>query len=297
MFTPKSFAAGCVAGSIGQFVGHPLDTIKIHSQAGKGGRLPWRTLLRGVAFPVASAGIIQAVNLGLYENFRRRALAATLADGVTPPCDPMATPLRLVGASAASAGICVSVLTSPQHRVKVVQQLHGGSFASTAVALWRDGTLYRGFGAQVLFEASRGGYMMAYVGMKRVIADHLDSSDNGTSCERSLPLWARVVASSCANVLTWSVIYPLDVCKSVLQGAASETGGRTCAASSSASDLGARARPQLLGLMACAQALWAEGGVRRLYRGFSFTLLRAGPVAAIILPIFDVTLAALESST
>jgi len=38
----------------------------------------------------------------------------------------------------------------------------------------------------------------------------------------------------------------------------------------------------------------AEGGWRRLYRGYGFTLLRAGPVAGVILPAFDGLLYAFE---
>ena len=41
-------------------------------------------------------------------------------------------------------------------------------------------------------------------------------------------------------------------------------------------------------------AMWAEGGVRRFYRGYAYTLLRAGPVAAAIMPMFEILLPHLE---
>ncbi len=44
------------------------------------------------------------------------------------------------------------------------------------------------------------------------------------------------------------------------------------------------------GTFACGRALVAEGGIRRLYRGYGYTLLRAGPVAGIILPAFELLL-------
>ena len=48
------------------------------------------------------------------------------------------------------------------------------------------------------------------------------------------------------------------------------------------------------GLVCSARRLVAEGGWRRLYRGYGFTLLRAGPVAGVILPAFDGLLYAFE---
>ena len=51
------------------------------------------------------------------------------------------------------------------------------------------------------------------------------------------------------------------------------------------------------GMLECARMLVREGGVARLYRGCGFTLLRAGPVAGVLLPLFDIMLAALDSCT
>ncbi len=42
-----------------------------------------------------------------------------------------------------------------------------------------------------------------------------------------------------------------------------------------------------------AQAVYRE---RALYRGFSVTVLRAGPVAAMVLPVYDLALEYLSSS-
>ena len=36
--------------------------------------------------------------------------------------------------------------------------------------------------------------------------------------------------------------------------------------------------------------LYRDGGVGRFYRGLGFTVLRAGPVAGVLLPTFDLTL-------
>jgi len=53
-------------------------------------------------------------------------------------------------------------------------------------------------------------------------------------------------------------------------------------------------RRVVAGALECARRLHAEGGVRRFYRGFWPTMLRAGPVAGAIMPTFELTLAWLE---
>ena len=99
-----------------------------------------------------------------------------------------------------------------------------------------------------------------------------------------MPLWARAVAGAGANVVTWSVMYPVDVVRSVQQS----TPARPARSSTAAVQ-----PPQ--SAWACARSLLAEAGIARFYHGFGFTILRAGPVAGIILPIFDVVLPWLES--
>ena len=47
-------------------------------------------------------------------------------------------------------------------------------------------------------------------------------------------------------------------------------------------------------MVATARAMLAEGGVRRFYRGYAYTLVRAGPVACVIMPSFELLLPRLE---
>lgn len=48
------------------------------------------------------------------------------------------------------------------------------------------------------------------------------------------------------------------------------------------------------GLLQTGRALLAEGGPQRLYHGFGYAMLRAGPVAAVIMPCFELILPWLE---
>ena len=85
------------------------------------------------------------------------------------------------------------------------------------------------------------------------------------------------MAGAAAGVLSWAVIYPVDVVKSTVQSRAP-------------------GQPSL-GALATTRALLRDGGIARLYRGVGFTLLRAGPVAGLQLPLFDIVLAALRDGS
>lgn len=275
--TPLTFVAGSVAGAVGQLVGHPLDTIKVHAQTSSVHALSLRMLCRGVAAPVATAGIVQSINLGLYENFRRQlASSRQLASA----------PLLCHGLSGSAAGLAISLITCPLSRLKVAQQLTGAAFWPTARAAVIDGSLYAGWAPNAAFEASRGLYLVVYSLLKQSSRAWLAARPSKTACEPSpLPLWARSVAGAGANVVTWSIMYPVDVVRSVQQSAWPVAAGRNRRG-------GGRA-----GALCCARQLYAEGGLTRLYRGFWPTILRAGPVAGIILPLFELTLAQLEGCT
>eukprot|EP00316_Scyphosphaera_apsteinii_P024356 CAMPEP_0119319148 /NCGR_PEP_ID=MMETSP1333-20130426/48605_1 /TAXON_ID=418940 /ORGANISM="Scyphosphaera apsteinii, Strain RCC1455" /LENGTH=325 /DNA_ID=CAMNT_0007325489 /DNA_START=127 /DNA_END=1104 /DNA_ORIENTATION=- len=298
--TPLSFVAGCFAGSVGTLVGFPLDTLKVFAQKKQyHASLSGSLLFRGCTGPVVSAGCIQAMNLGVYDNCQRFFCSH---QSVSIP-----TPLSIVGFSAFNAGLLISFFTCPLQRVKIVQQLNGGHFNPIFRQLYREGSLYYGMTANVILEsAGRALYMMAYVYLKRALAssndtilnqttsgatghlapeglnadghsglnNHIFSQENCTD-RIHLPLWARMFAGGFANTFSWSIIYPLDVIKSVQQAA--PAGGRPPS-----------------NMLACARELLEEGGRLRLYRGYTYTLLRAGPVAGVLLPLFDLSLGALE---
>ena len=269
--TPNSFVAGCVAGAVGSAVGHPLDTIKVWTQTGKQSVPSLTALFRGAGIPMISAGCIQCLNLGGYENLRR----------LLPFSD--AWPLCGCFVAATSTGLGISLLTCPLNRIKVVQQLsHPGTsmwIAGSTIVGTR--TLYTGWGMTACFESSRGMYMVTYEVLKQAL-HRLDES-------QPLPVWARSVAGALANMVVWAVVYPVDVIRSVQQSEAPLPNA------ASGKDGIISGRP--LGAIECARALHAEGGLGRLYRGIVPTILRAGPVAGIMLPLFELILQRLEDRT
>ena len=61
----EAMVAGCVAGSIGQLVGFPLDTLKVRTQLQATREM---ALFSGWRVPVATAGAINCANFGVYDS-------------------------------------------------------------------------------------------------------------------------------------------------------------------------------------------------------------------------------------
>jgi hypothetical protein len=333
-FTPLSFAAGSIAGAIGQLIGHPLDTLKVFAQTNaRPEALSLRVLYRGAAMPIATSGAVQALNLGIFENARRWISRAR----------PDAGPLLRDGLAGSIAGLSISAFTCPLSRIKVLQQTAGTGTLATVRAAAASGTLYAGFGPTVAFEASRGLYMASYTWLKHALhaSAHAGASDGAHDDARQsytwlkhafgsaggsgavagsreadgslVPLWVRSCADAGANLICWGVMYPVDLVRCTLQAvpasmpamapatapATAPTTAPTTALTTALTTAPATAMPEsgrrvVVGALECARRLHAEGGVRRFYRGFWPTMLRAGPVAGAIMPTFELTLAWLE---
>jgi hypothetical protein len=84
----------------------------------------------------------------------------------------------------------------------------------------------------------------------------------------------RLASAACAGCVSWFVIYPFDVIKARLQAD--------------------RFGIKYAGSWDCFIKTWREGGVGALYRGLTYTLIRAGPVAATVLPLYEFTKEYLE---
>lgn len=132
---------------------------------------------------------------------------------------------------------------------------------------------YRGFGLHFLLECpGRGVYMITYESCKTAIAYALDTTGR-TLSDRSLTTDKtshRVLSAAVAGIFSWLVVYPFDVVRAKLQLDFDRAVFRG-------------------GAWECVTATWRESGARGFYRGIGYTLVRAGPVAGTILPIYEAT--------
>ena len=215
-----------------------------------------------------------------------------------------------------TAGACLAVVTNPLMLVKTQQQtslqtltyrqavlatLRAGSYyhhhhqtattATTTAALVRRGAwrnLYAGFVPHATVEiVGRGIYYVAYEALKRrwTTQDDNDDDDNNTGLSLSLP--NRMLAAGVAGVITWTAIFPLDAVRCRMFAAATTT--------INTQQQQQQQQHSNRSSLTVATRLLQQSGWRAFYRGYAVTLLRAGPVSACVLPIYDLALARLSS--
>ena len=124
-----------------------------------------------------------------------------------------------------------------------------------------------------------------------------------------LPLHERMMCAAAAGIVCWMVIFPVDSLRSRLYAQATTTTGAVSQAHGPSSHLqpqqqqqqpsGSQATsssttsstsPRMSSSWHMVQRVYREHGLRGFYRGVTITVLRAGPVAAAVLPMYDLTL-------
>ena len=261
-FSAHGFVSGVIAGGTGVLVGHGFDTLKVRSQVGAAdGALSVAVLYRGILPPLITTGAARALYFGIFENAKRM-----LEPGVSED----ALSLRSVGVAAAATGALTAPVTSPFVTLKLRQQVNGGSVAQVIRDVGSVGGFYRGFGVHGTLETIGSCvYLVTYVVAKRAMSGASGgggAADGSGSKRESLLL--RSCAGALAGMTAWTAIYPVDVLRSRIMS--QPAGGGSA--------------------LRAARECYAEGGLRAFWRGIGMTLLRAGPVAGVVLPVNDVLL-------
>jgi solute carrier family 25 (mitochondrial carnitine/acylcarnitine transporter), member 20/29 len=303
-----SLIAGYVAGISGVSIGHPLDSLKVFLQTNKfphhpsssllsaqniqnvsfplssqaSSRLTLRMLYAGVSGPLVTVGLIQSINFGLYDTFRRWGHCYVFdGDGTfNPEAYRNDDSILNVACSAMMAGGLLAFVTSPLLIIKTKQQVMTWD-VKTAL---RDTLKPRpsssfpvlsnfmvGFSPHFLSETlGRGVYFATYEFLKRFVRNH-ENNLNET-------VYQRMGAAGMSGILCWSVIFPFDVLRNRLYAQTVVVEGQE----------GHHLQKSAWRL---AKDMYRyEGGWKPFYRGFGITVLRAGPVAAAVLPVYDCTM-------
>jgi solute carrier family 25 carnitine/acylcarnitine transporter 20/29 len=269
------FAAGIIAGAAGVCVGHPFDTLKVirqvTSKANPNLNLNLRSsslaavnsykssfflrtlhLYRGVLPPLVSTGIVQSLNFGVYENTRHYLYPrnSTLS-GVDED-----SPLWSITAAAFISGAATSPLTAIVTKFKLLQQVKGVSLLNIVGDI-RSLHPFRYYPLHLILESfGRAVYMTTYAYSKRAVeSSGYDNNELG---------W-RVACGATSGVVAWTSIYPLDVLRSRLFSSGEQQDG----------------------IVTSFKMLQKEGA---MFRGLGFTLVRAAPVAGVVLTCYDVVL-------
>ena len=226
-------------------------------------------LYSGIGVPMLTVGFVQSINFFLYESIkahlqRHNGLGIKDKDSLVH-----------VGISAFAAGGIVSAITSPLAIIKTKQQLMLWSIKRAAWNTWSTQSkastnifhkvrnFYIGYSMHFICDsAGRAVFFASYEYFKsRMRKDH---------SPQSLSTLDRMASACAAGMLSYSVIYPLDVVRSKIYSHSAMFHGRP--------------PPTAYQL---ARDLWKEHGIKPFYRGFSVAVIRSGPVAAVALPIYD----------
>lgn len=196
------------AGCAGIIAGHPLDTLKVHVQSGRGSALECtRALLkggtlatayRGVGAPLGGIAAVNAIVFGAYGNTRR----------ALPNPDALSTH----AAAGAASGFLQSFALAPVELVKTRQQLakSGDGMPSGAWAGARH--IVRTGGFKALFR----GLSITVVRDSPALAIYFTSYEAITRGDQSF--MKVFTAGGIAGTLSWILLYPIDVVKSRIQG-------------------------------------------------------------------------------
>ena len=158
--------------------------------------------------------------------------------------------------------------------------------------------MYVGYPPHLVCEViGRGSYFAWYEYLKRWFASHRRQRNNDNStvtndfqCNMNthaeLTLIERMVCASMAGMISWTSIYPMDVVRNkiyALQAAKMDAAASTTTTSNAAQE----SLPSTISMM---QQMYKTGGIQPFFRGYTLTIFRAGPVAAVVLPVYDITL-------
>jgi len=280
-----------------------------------------RALYAGVSGPLVTVGFVQSVNFAIYDSCRRMLYRLQERpegglSGGSPSGrvdnnmeylhnDSMAN----VCLASVVAGSVLAVFTSPMLIVKTKQQTQGLTFrqalgetvfAATSQQRHAGGklmspslrTMYVGFPIHLLSETlGRCVYYATYESLKRYIVRLREQDRGGIRQQPSgITVQERMACAAASGILCWSVIFPIDAVRSRMfaQPSTSFSAGNGGG--------GGGATNKSVGEMA--RYMYAhQGGARAFFRGYGVTVLRAGPVAAAVLPIYDMTLEYLSSSS
>ncbi|KAJ1925884.1 hypothetical protein IWQ60_004286 [Tieghemiomyces parasiticus] len=218
-----------------------------------------RGLYKGMASPLASVAVVNAIIFGVYET--------TL--GLQTRHQEIAPTLDQVFIAGLATGVVSSLITCPTELAKVRLQnqvteavgipagrtLYRGPY-DVFLRTFREGGVracYRGFVPTLLRELSLGPYFVSY----EIYCRWLTAPDGDID---HLGPGALVMAGGLAGITAWLTTYPIDVIKTRVQDQDATTSRQ--------------------GMLATARGCYREAGVRIFFRGLTATILRAFPCNA-----------------
>lgn len=260
--------SGFASGVLKTFVGHPFDTMKVMAQTrqlAKSNGVSYtefslKRLYKGLAPPMLSYGLFTSLNFAIYENLRLSLLEKyKISDDYSDEFNKLA----VIFCSATLSGGVVVLLTSPFDNLKVIQQTRESSGSDRlhyARKLLKQGNPFRGIVPNLIVQGIGRGF---YIGGYTITLDIEERFSPGYS----QTFVGKVIAASVAGISGWFFPFPFDMVRSNMM----------------ADYKGIKYKTTL----GCLKSIYANGGIKTLYSGLGYTLIRAVPVAIAALVTYD----------
>lgn len=286
----KDVFAGTCGGISVTLVGHPFDTLKVRLQTQPTDKpiyagvvdcarktVQWEGLgglYKGVTSPLAGQMFFRASLFGAFGESKR--WLSKNPDGTSRP---------LVTSDFYKAGLITGFVAAftegpidfykSQMQVQIINQKRDPNYKApyTTVAACVKATIrqngfrgpFQGLGATILRNTPANAvYLGNFEVLKRAAANQLQ-------CPLpELPAPYVIGAAGIGGITYWLAIFPVDCIKSAMQ-----------------TDSITKSEKKYPDMVTTAKKLWAEGGVRRFYKGFAPCLIRAVPANGAMLYTVD----------
>ena len=255
-----------------------------------------RSLYSGIGIPLLTVGLLQSTNFMLYDSIRRLLFHSQHLNSQSSACQSNCylhdDSLTNVCIASGLAGSVLSLVTSPLQIVKTFQQIMPHWNVPFILKTVNAKALYAGFGAHFACDTfGRMVYFGMYEGVKREFIQY--NNQNGIwqmeGNHGNIAMWQRMVSAAVAGMTCWTVIFPADVvrCRVYHRMISSVVENSAPLTSKTISNVTS---------LQMAKEIF-QSNKHGFYRncGFGLTVMRAGPVAAAVLPVYDVALEWLSS--
>ena len=265
----SSTLSGLLAGILGVTVGYPFDTMKTRLQNGNNEPIKKNirglfSLYRGVAIPFFTTGIMQSLNFAIYGSMKYQLMNNYVVTNEM-------SYLQSVFLSGSVSGGVMSIFATPIQLIKIqyqtnslmtIKKLNYELLFGKKLPLI---ALYRGYGVTALGDIfGRGLYMYTYESMKL----YLSKQDQNDMKNDEISMINKMISAAFAGSFTWFVFFPIDVIKTRVQADINGVSGRQ----------------HFVNIIRRNSPLDA---LRILYKGSLYAIIRAAPVAASILPVYE----------
>jgi hypothetical protein len=291
-----------------------------------------RALYSGASSPFITVGMVQSLNFATYDATRQFLYRRqhqqndNYIDNNSINNREYLTQDSLAGVaiSGSVAGMVTGILTAPLLMIKINQQITGNPFRvalKETFALKQSqqqqgrrprlsiisGFRFRPYGAafipHIFSESfSRAIYVATYEGLKRYLLMSKEKNNHDANINNnmnmngiiSLSLQERMACAASSGILCWAIFFPFDSLRSRMYHAASHQKQQQLQKQPQQQSYSIK---NMMNNNTIVETIRIMRKERSFYRGFSISLLRAGPVAAAVLPVYDLTLERLSSSS